>query len=391
MQRPLRYTQPDHTSNIGRRAFVSAVLAAAAAMRLRGLPPLLVSDLSAQTGALKELVPKGWLIGAAINQNQSDGRDAAAVDLVTRQFNTISPENLLKFQSLHPEPDRYTFDAADRYVAFGRDRGMAVIGHNLVWHSQTPRWVWDAPDGTLADRATMLARLQMHIATVVGRYKGRIRGWDVVNEALNEDGTLRDSPWRRGIGDDYLARAFQFAREADPDAELYYNDYNLVTRPEKRAGAIRIIKDLQQRGIRIDAVGEQGHWRLNMPAIADLDQAITELRATGVKVLITELDVNLLPSAGQPARGQPPSPESNPYANGLPDDMQQALARYYGDAFRVFLKHRDGISRVTFWGVSDGDSWLNRGRVNHPLLWDRQRQPKPAFDEVAKVLMTSRR
>ncbi len=386
MQRPFRYTQRDHTSNISRRAFVSAVLAAAAATRVRGWPPGLVSDLSAQTVALKELVPRGWLIGAAINQNQSDGRDAAAVDLVTRQFNTISPENLLKFQSLHPEPDRYTFDAADRYVAFGRDRGMAVIGHNLVWHSQTPRWVWDAPDGTLADRATMLARLQTHITTVVGRYKGRIRGWDVVNEALNEDGTLRDSPWRRGIGDDYIARAFQFAREADPDTELYYNDYNLVTRPEKRAGAIRIIKDLQQRGIRIDAVGEQGHWRLNLPTVAELDQAITDLRATGVKVLITELDVNLLPSAGQPARGQPPSPESNPYVNGLPDDLQQALARYYGDAFRVLLKHGDAISRVTFWGVSDADSWLNRGRVNHPLLWDRQRQPKPAFNEVVKVL-----
>ena len=394
MQRPFRYTQPEPPARMSRRAFASALAAPAAAamaMRVRPFRSLFVPGLSAQAVALKDLVPTGWLIGAALNQNQSDGRDTVAGDLVTRQFNTISPENLLKFQSLHPEPDRYAFDAADRYVAFGRDRGMPVIGHNLVWHSHTPRWVWDAPDGTLADRATMLARLQTHIATVVGRYKGKIRGWDVVNEALNEDGTLRDSPWRRGIGDDYIARAFQFAHEADPNAELYYNDYNLVTRPEKRAGAIRIITDLQQRGVRIDAVGEQGHWRLNMPAVADLDHAITELRATGVKVLITELDVNLLPSAGQPARGQPPSPESNPYVNGLPDDMQQALARYYGDAFRVLLKHRDYITRVTFWGVSDADSWLNRGRVNHPLLWDRQRQPKPAFDEVARVLMTARR
>jgi endo-1,4-beta-xylanase len=263
---------------------------------------------------------------------------------------------------------------------------MAVIGHNLVWHSQTPRWVWDGPDGALADRATMLARLRTHIMTVVGRYKDRIRGWDVVNEALNEDGTLRDSPWRRGIGDDYIALAFQFAREADPKAELYYNDYNLATRPEKRAGAIRIIKDLQQRGIRIDAVGEQGHWRLNAPTPAEIDRAIADLRATGLKVMITELDVNLLPQAGPPARGQPPSPESNPYANGLPDEMQQALARYYADAFRVLLTHRDGISRVTFWGVSDGDSWLNRGRMNYPLLWDRQRLPKPAFDRVVAVL-----
>jgi endo-1,4-beta-xylanase len=309
-----------------------------------------------------------------------------AVDLITRQFNTISPENLLKFQSVHPEADRFTFDAADRYVAFGRDRGMAVIGHNLVWHSQTPRWVWDGPDGSLADRETMLARMRTHIATVVGRYKAKIRGWDVVNEALNDDGTLRDSPWRRGIGDDYIAQAFTYAHDADPSAELYYNDYNLATRPPKRAGAIRIIRDLQQRGIRIDAVGEQGHWRIDTPTPAEIDQAIAELRATGLKVMITELDVNLLPPAGAPARGQPPSPESNPYANGLPDERQQALARYYADVFRVLLKHRDDITRVTFWGVSDGDSWLNRGRMNYPLLWDRQRQPKPAFDSVVTVL-----
>jgi endo-1,4-beta-xylanase len=349
---------------------------------------VVVPKLAAQGVALKDLVPNGWTIGAAINQNQSDGRDTVAVDLITRQFNTISPENLLKFQSLHPEPDRFTFDAADRYVAFGRDRGMAVIGHNLVWHSQTPRWVWDADGGGLADRTTMLARMRTHISTVVGRYKGKIRGWDVVNEALNEDGTLRDSPWRQGIGDDYIAQAFTFAREADPDVELYYNDYNLATSAAKRAGAIRIIKDLQRRNIRIDAVGEQGHWRLNSPAVSQIDTAISELRATGVKVLITELDVNLLPPAG--ARGEPPAPATNPYVDGLPDSMQQALARYYADAFGVFLKHRDAITRVTFWGVSDGDSWLNRGRANYPLLWDRQRRPKPAFDEVVKVLRTSK-
>ena len=179
-------------------------------------------------------------------------------------------------------------------------------------------------------------------------------------------------------------QAFTFAHEADPNVELYYNDYNLATRPAKRAGAIRIIKDLQQRGIRIDGVGEQGHWRLNTPTAAEIDQTISELRETGVKVMITELDVNLLPPAGP--RGQAPSPESNPYANGLPDDVQQALAAYYADAFRVFLKHRDDITRVTFWGVSDADSWLNRGRMNYPLLWDRQRQPKPAFDSVVRVL-----
>ena len=389
---------------IDRRTVTRALTAAAGALALCDpwAPFTAATTVAAQeTRALKDLVPRGWLIGVAINQNQSDERDTAAVDLIARQFNAISPENLLKFESVHRQPDGFTFEAQDRYVAFGRQRGMAVIGHTLVWHSQTPAWVWAGSDGGLADRATMLERMRVHIATVVGRYKGRIRGWDVVNEALNDDGTLRDSPWRRGIGDDYIAKAFEFAREADPGAELYYNDFNLATRPAKRAGAIRIVKELQQRGLRIDAVGEQGHWRLNTPTAAEIDQTITELRATGVKVMITELDVNLLPplpagargqtlSAGTPERRSLVPPENNPYVNGLPDDVQQALARYYADAFRVLLKHRDDITRVTFWGLSDADSWLNRGRVNHPLLWDRQRQPKPAFGEVVRVLASTK-
>jgi endo-1,4-beta-xylanase len=374
----------------GRRAVTKAltVAAAAAITNSRWTPEVLSPALSAQAGAaLKDLVPNGWLIGVAINQNQSDGRDSVAVDLITRQFNSISPENLLKFESVQRQPGVFTFDAQDRYVAFGRDRAMAVIGHTLVWHSQTPAWVWAGSDGAAGDRTTLLERMRTHITTVVGRYAGRIRGWDVVNEALNDDGTLRDSPWRRGIGDDYIAKAFEFARAADPGAELYYNDYNLATRPAKRAAAIRIVKELQQRGLRVDAIGEQGHWRIDQPTAADIDQTIAELRATGVKVMITELDVNLLPPAGP--RGQPPPPDSNPYASGLPDDMQRTLARYYADAFRVFLKRRDDITRVTFWGLSDGDSWLNRGRVNHPLLWDRQRQPKPAFAEVVRVLAST--
>jgi endo-1,4-beta-xylanase len=358
---------------------------AAATQRWTALVPA-ADAVAAQAAALKDVVPRGWLIGVAVNQRQSDGVDTAAVDLVTRQFNSISPENLLKFESIQRQPDVFTFDAQDRYVAFGAARGMAVIGHTLVWHSQTPAWVWAGTDGGLADRATMLERMRTHILTVVGRYKGKIRGWDVVNEALNDDGTLRDSPWRRGIGDDYIARAFEFARQADPDVELYYNDFNLASHPAKRAGALRIVRDLQQRGLRIDAIGEQGHWRLDTPTTAAIDQTIGELRSTGLKVMITELDVNLLPPAPRPASGELPSPASNPFVDGLPDDVQQALARRYGDAFRVLLAHRDHITRVTFWGLSDADSWLNRGRVNHPLLWDRQRRPKPALDEVVRVL-----
>ncbi|HEX6465184.1 MAG TPA: endo-1,4-beta-xylanase [Vicinamibacterales bacterium] len=334
-----------------------------------------------QDVALKDLMPTGMVIGVAINQRQFDGVDTAAVDLITKQFNQISPENVLKFQSTQPAADRYTFDAADHYVQFGLDRHMQVVGHNLVWHSQTGAWVFQGPDGKPADRDTLLSRMRDHIQTVVGRYRGKIHGWDVVNEAVAEDGSMRRSPWEIGIGDDYVAKAFEFAHEADPDAELYYNDFDLE-KPAKRAGAIKLVKDLEARKLRIDGIGNQAHWRLETPTITEIDEALGDLHATGLNVMYTELDINLLPNT---PRDADPS-VANPYANGLPDEMQQKLAHRYAEVFGVFMKHRDAVTRVTFWGLSDADSWLNRGRVNYPLLWDRQRRPKPAFDAVVDVL-----
>ncbi len=346
---------------------------------------LLVPAAAPQDVALKDLMPKGLVVGVAINQRQFDGTDTAAVEIITKQFNQISPENALKFQPTQPAADRYTFEAADRYVQFGLERHMQVVGHNLVWHSQTEAWVFEGADGKPADRDALLARMRDHIRTVVGRYKGKIHGWDVVNEAIEEDGSMRKSPWQVGIGDDYVAKAFEFAHEADPVAELYYNDFNLE-KPAKRAGVIKLVKDLQARKLRIDGIGNQGHWRLDTPTIGEIEMALVELHATGLKVMYTELDINLLPNT---ARGADPA-VANPYANGLPDDVQQQLARRYADVFRVFLKHSDAVTRVTFWGVSDADSWLNRGRVNYPLLWDRQRQPKPAFNAVVDVLRSAK-
>lgn len=335
--------------------------------------------------ALKDLMPRGMVIGVAINQRQFERTDRAAVDIISTQFNQISPENALKFQPTHPAEDQYTFDAADHYVQFGLDRHMQVIGHNLVWHSQTGAWVFQGAEGTPADRDMLLARMRDHIHTVVGRYKGKIHGWDVVNEAVDEDGTMRKSPWQVGIGDDYVAKAFEFAHEADPDAELYYNDFNLE-KPAKRAGVIKLVKALQERKLRIDGIGNQAHWRLDTPTSEEIATTLAELHGTGLKVMYTELDINLLPNT---PRGADPA-VANPYANGLPDQVQQQLARRYADVFRVFLAHRDAVTRVTFWGLSDSDSWLNRGRMNYPLLWDRQRQPKPAFNAVVDVLRNAK-
>ena len=346
---------------------------------------VLVQAAAQQDVALKDLMPKGMVIGVAINQRQFDGTDTAGVALITKQFNQISPANALKFQPTQPAADRYTFEAADRYVQFGVERHMQVVGHNLVWHSQTGAWVFEGAEGKPADRDTLLARMRDHIRTVVGRYKGKIHGWDVVNEAIDEDGALRKSPWQVGIGDDYVAKAFEFAHDADPDAELYYNDFNLE-KPAKRAGVIKLVKDLQARKLRIDGIGNQAHWRLDTPTIEEIDGALVELHGTGLKVMYTELDINLLQNI---ARGADPA-TANPYANGLPDDVQQQLTRRYADVFGVFVKHRDAVTRVTFWGLSDADSWLNRGRMNYPLLWDRQRQPKPAFNAVVDVLRSAK-
>jgi endo-1,4-beta-xylanase len=226
----------------------------------------------------------------------------------------------------------------------------------------------------------------------VGRYKGKIDSWDVVNEALNEDGTLRQSPWMKIIGEDYIVKAFQFAHVADPNAQLNYNDYNLET-PAKRKGAIALVKKLQAAGIPIAVVGDQGHMHLDSPSVAEEEVAITELAATGVKVAITELDIDVLPKTwGQTADVSlniKLDPKLNPYPNGLPDDVQQRLAKRYADIFAVYWKHRDVINRVTLWGVTDGDSWLNdwpvQGRTSYPLLFDRNGKPKPAFNAVLKT------
>jgi endo-1,4-beta-xylanase len=343
---------------------------------------------AADVPALKDIFHNDFLIGAALNSLQFTGRNAPATALVEVQFNSISPGNVLKWGLIHPERGRYDFGPADRYVEFGVKNNMFIVGHNLVWHSQTPSWVFQDDQGQPITREALLNRMRDHIFAVAGRYKGKIGGWDVVNEALNDDGSLRPSPWMRIIGEDYLLHAYQWAHEADPDAQLYYNDYSLEN-PAKRAGGVALIRKLQSEGIPIAAVGLQGHYKMDWPPLREIDDAINAFAALGVKVMITELDVDLLRPANRSADVSQMEAGSrntdDPYASGLPDAMQEALAKRYAELFKVFLRHRGTITRVTFWGVGDGDSWLNRGRKNYPLLFDRNYQPKPAFDAVISL------
>ncbi len=335
---------------------------------------------------LKTVYRNDFLIGVAINQKQFDNEDQRGDPIIEAQFNSISPENILKWESVHPEPGKYDFAEPDRYVAFGEKNHMTIVGHTLVWHSQTPKWVFQDTNGNPVTRDVLLERMRDHIHTVVGRYQGRIKIWDVVNEALQDDGKLRRSPWEKIIGDDYIEKAFQYAHEADPDAILRYNDYSLENEP-KRNGAIALIKKLQAEGIPVTAIGLQDHVKMDWPTVEQEDATISAFAALGLKVMITELDVNVLGGARTAEITEMANQGgSNLYTNGLPPVVQQELAKRYADLFRVFVKHRNDIALVTFWGVTDGDSWLNmRGRVNHPLLFDRAGKPKPAFDAVLEA------
>jgi endo-1,4-beta-xylanase len=344
--------------------------------------------------ALKKVFKNDFHIGAALSREQISGEDAAAIALVKEQFNSITSENILKWERVHPELNRYDFAPVDAFVAFGEKHNMFIVGHTLLWHQQTPRWVFEDGAGKPATRETLLQRLRDHIFTVVGRYKGRIHGWDVVNEAVEDDGSPRKTKWREIIGPDYVQKAFAFAAEADPKAELYYNDFNLWKK-EKAEAVVQLVRGLQSKGVRVDGIGEQGHWGLDYPTIEEADAAIQAFAALGVKVMITELDVTALPNpddwsgGADITRNDELRKHLNPYPQALPDSMQQVLAKRYAESFALFHKHRDKISRVTFWGVNDGQSWLNnwpvRGRTNYPLLFDRNYQPKPAFEAVIKT------
>jgi endo-1,4-beta-xylanase len=317
----------------------------------------------------------------------------ALAALVAEQFNCLTAENEMKPASLEDTKGHFTFDAADKIVAFAQAHNITVIGHNLCWHAQTPAWMFAAADKKPLSRDAALANLREHIQGVLSHYKGKVRGWDVVNEAIaDSEPYLRDTPARKAIGDDYVVQAFKIAHEIDPDAELYYNDYNIEA-VYMRDKALKLIRELKSAGCRLDAVGIQGHWLLDPLNLTEIEDGIKAIQAEGVKVMITELDVDPLPrKKGGGADVSATEREGlNPYKDRLPDDLQQKLAAAYSDLFKLFRKYN--VTRVTFWGTHDGTSWLNsypvRGRTNHPMLWDRNLLPKPAFFAVLKVLEAS--
>jgi endo-1,4-beta-xylanase len=346
--------------------------------------------------SLKDAFKDDFYIGVALSLNQISGNEPNATALVQEHFNSITPENILKWEEVHPEPNKYNFEAADRYVAFGQTHKMHIVGHTLVWHLQTPDWVFQDRTGKPLNREALLCRMKEHIFTVMGRYKGRIHGWDVINEAVDADGQLRKNKWLEIIGEDYLVKAFEYARKADPNAQLYYNDYDSEIRL-KCAGIVRLIEYLQSNGVRLDGVGIQGHWFLDRPPIDEIESSIVALSKPGVRLMVTEMDISVLPffpidSPAVDLSSFDPEIQKklNPYPEALPDSVQKDLADRYAELFSLFHKHRDKFSRVTFWAVHDGQSWRSyipvRGRTEYPMLFDRHCKPKPAFDAVVNIV-----
>jgi endo-1,4-beta-xylanase len=347
--------------------------------------------------SLKDVYKDLFLIGTALNSSQIIGNDSKSMALVKKHFNSITSENILKWAIVHPEPDRYNFNKADAFVSLGKKNNMFIVGHTLVWHNQTPDWVFTDDDGQLVDRAKLFETMKEHIYTVVGRYKGRINGWDVINEAIDEEGSFRNTKWYEIGGSEYIEKAFQWAHEADPEAELYYNDFNMWYEG-KREAVIQLVQQLQSKNIPIHGIGLQGHWGLDYPPLKELDESLQKYAETGLKIMVTELDINVLPLPDSNVGADITQNfklrrEPDPYENGLPDSMQIILADRYRDIFKILIKYKNTISRVTFWGVHDGVSWTNnwpvRGRTNYPLLFDRNYQPKPAFYEIVQLVKKS--
>ncbi|WP_312398904.1 endo-1,4-beta-xylanase [Sphingobacterium sp.] len=367
------------------------------AMLVAGFMLLSSGSLTAQQAterlALKAAFADKFAIGTALNLKQIYEKDSKAKPLIESQFNTITAENCMKAMYLQPREGEFNFKDADRFVEYGEKHGMRLIGHTLIWHSQAPSWFFKDKDGKEVSKEVLIERMRKHIHTVLSRYKGRIKGWDVVNEAILDNGEWRQSKFYQIIGEDFVRLAFQFTHEADPDAELYYNDYSMFLEG-RRKGVVSMVRKLQEKGAKIDGIGMQGHLNIDYPALSDFENSLLAFSALGVKVMITEMEISVLPAPKQ-TRGAEVSThftynkQLDPYAKGLPKDKEMLLGQRYKDFFALFLKHRDKIDRVTVWGVTDGDSWKNNwpvpGRTDYPLLFDRNYRPKAFVADIIDI------
>ncbi|MDQ2076002.1 endo-1,4-beta-xylanase [Marinimicrobium sp. ABcell2] len=375
---------------LSRRNFL---LGSAGVAALANLKACAINNAAEYTG-LRKIYKNDFVIGTAISNQTLETQDKPLLDLIAREFSSITAENCMKSGLIQPAQGQWEWELADRFVEFGVENDMNIVGHALVWHSQAPSDFFVHEDGRQISREELIRRMDTHITTVMERYKGKIHTWDVVNESIDEDQGWRQSLWYQVMGSaEYQERAFRLAHELDPKAHLIYNDYNMHS-PGKRDFLVDVIKDYKKRGVPIHGVGMQSHVGLDWPDMKEYEASIEAFAALGMRLHMTELEVDVLPVAWEHMGAEISTEfeyadELNPYVDGLPAEVEEQLTERYVELFKLYLKHRDKIDRVTTWGTHDGESWKNnfpvRGRTNYPLLFDRNMQPKPAYYAVANL------
>nr|WP_154983281.1 endo-1,4-beta-xylanase [Paenibacillus xylanexedens] len=322
--------------------------------------------------SLQDLYQTEFPIGAAVYRWQLEG---AYGQLLTKHFNSLTATYEMKPKFVSPSKGVYDFQASDEYVDFAQKNQMGLRGHALLWHIDAAEWMFKDDQGNPASRELLLSRVQNYVDTVMKKYKGKIYAWDVVNEAIadsNGDANgMRKSPFYELIGPDYVEKTFEFARAADPDAKLYYNEY-FTEIPEKREHMYQLVKKLKEKGL-IDGVGLQSHYNLESPPIDEIEKTINLFAGLGLDIQITELDVD----------------SGIPYGETLPQDVAVKQAYRYKELFDLYEKHSDVISSVTLWGLQDEKSYNNQA-----FLFDSALQSKPAYwglaDESSLPILTNR-
>lgn len=354
-------------------------------------PTLEALDVS-NKGTLRGAYEQHFHLGVAVSSSHLDYFPCRA--FLKETYSSFTAEADMKWSRVQPEEGKFDFNFTDKFVALGLESNAKLIGHTLVWYRSTPDWVFEADDTKSVSKDVLLKRMEQHIKTYVGKYKGQIHAWDVVNEAIDDEGNLRASPWLDIIGPEYIEKAFEYAHAADPDAELYYNDFGLVY-SRKQDGIFNLIKRLKNKGVPIHGVGIQGHYNMTNPELETLEAVIKRFSSLGIKVMITELDVSVLPFPTEEERkslkklSQDRMKELHPFDGDLPKSASLSHEERYTDLFNLFIKYSDVLDRVTFWGISDAQSWRNNnpvpGREDHPLLFDRDNQPKPLYFKLKEL------
>ena len=370
-------------------------------------------SMTAQT-TLWEAYRDYWYTGVSVNQWQVEADNSGANvhdvtgqvsndqtadwPIIAKNFNWVVAENCMKCEVIHPREGVYDFTLADQFVNKAKAAGMKVLGHCLIWHSQCAPWFHFDSEGKPVSRDVLKKRMREHIYTIVSHFRGRVDAWDVVNEAFEDDGTPRQSLFHQILGTDYIPLAFQYAHEADPAAQLFYNDFSM-NKAAKVEGVCRFFRPLIEQGLPVTAIGMQGHMILednvNNSVIRQYEHSIETIAATGVPTFFSELDLSVLPnpygfSGANISDKFAYRPEMDPYTKGLSKEQNAKMEQFWIDFYKMLIPHHKDILRVNFWCLNDANSWRNdfpiKGRTDYATLFDRQSRPKPVVQKLIDLV-----